>query len=136
MDLDAGRTALPTVLVSALAGLGDVAGSYALAGFAPGFVGPIAAAPARPMPGEVVTVAIVVLGDRGEQHNATTAVAVPALGLVASGSVVLLEALVAISVCFSTADLSSGGPVVQQAVLALRGLQLLAIGFPTYVTVR
>lgn len=88
------------------------------------------------MPGEVATVAIVVLGDRDEQHNATTAVAVPALGLVASGSVVLLETLVAIYVCFSTVDLSSGGPVVQQAVLALRGLQLLAIGFPTYVTVR
>ncbi|WP_158056081.1 hypothetical protein [Halorussus halophilus] len=58
------------------------------------------------------------------------------LGLVAFGSVMLVENVVAIYFFFSMKMLYSGDPTVQQAVLVLRGLQLVALGFLTYVTMK
>ncbi len=54
----------------------------------------------------------------------------------AFGAVLPVENLVAIYFFFSMADLYSGDPVVQQAVLVLRSLQLLAVAFLTYVTMQ
>jgi hypothetical protein len=58
------------------------------------------------------------------------------LGLIAFGAALLLENALAIYFFFSTTMLYSGEPVVQTAILALRSLQLLAIAFLTYVTVK
>jgi len=58
------------------------------------------------------------------------------LGLVAFGSVMLAENVVAIYFFFSMKMLYSGDPTVQQAVLVLRGLQLVAIAFLTWVTMK
>ncbi|EJN58370.1 hypothetical protein SAMN04487950_0055 [Halogranum rubrum] len=58
------------------------------------------------------------------------------LGLIAFGAAMLLENALAIYFFFSTTMLYSGDPVVQTAILALRSLQLLAIAFLTYVTVK
>lgn len=58
------------------------------------------------------------------------------LGLVAFGAVMLLENALAIYFFFSTTMLYSGDPVVETAILALRSLQLVAIAFLTYVTVK
>jgi len=58
------------------------------------------------------------------------------LGLVAFGSVMLAENVVAIYFFFSMKMLYSGDPTVQRAVLVLRGLQLVAIAFLTWVTMQ
>ncbi|SEO94087.1 hypothetical protein SAMN04487948_108102 [Halogranum amylolyticum] len=58
------------------------------------------------------------------------------LGLIAFGVAMLLENALAIYFFFSTTMLYSGDPVVQTAILALRCLQLVAIAFLTYVTVK
>ncbi|MFB6107788.1 MAG: molybdopterin-dependent oxidoreductase [Haloplanus sp.] len=59
-----------SLVVSLLAGVAGVAGSFAVASFTPGFVaGPVAGATARVVPGAVVTFAIVVLGDFGDHLN-------------------------------------------------------------------
>jgi hypothetical protein len=58
------------------------------------------------------------------------------LGLIAFGAAMLLENALAIYFFFSTTMLYSGDPVVQTAILALRSLQLVAIAFLTYVTVK
>lgn len=58
------------------------------------------------------------------------------LGLIAFGAGLLLENALAIYFFFSTAMLYSGDQTVQTAILVLRSLQLLAIAFLTYVTVR
>ncbi|ELZ98997.1 hypothetical protein C440_01535 [Haloferax mucosum ATCC BAA-1512] len=58
------------------------------------------------------------------------------LGLIAFGATLLLENALAMYFFFSTQMLYSGDPVVQQAILALRALQLVAIGFLTYVTLK
>jgi hypothetical protein len=58
------------------------------------------------------------------------------LGLVAFGGVMLVENALALYFFFSMQSLYSGDPHVQQAVLVLRALQLVAIGFLTYVTMR
>lgn len=58
------------------------------------------------------------------------------LGLVAFSGVMLVENALALYFFFSMQSLYSGDPHVQQVVLVLRGLQLLAIGFLTYVTMR
>lgn len=57
-------------------------------------------------------------------------------GLVAFGGVMLLENLVAIYFFFSMGMLYAGTPRAQLAVVALRALQTLALGFLTAVTVR
>ena len=58
------------------------------------------------------------------------------LGLVAFGAVMVVENVVALYFFFSMKMLYSGDPTVQQAVLVLRGLQLVALGFLTYVTMK
>ena len=58
------------------------------------------------------------------------------LGLVAFASVLLGENLLAIYFFFSTGMLYSGDPFAQRALLSLRALQLFALGFLTYVTMR
>ena len=57
-------------------------------------------------------------------------------GLVAFGSVMLVENAAALYFFFSMQMLYSGDPGVQQAVAVLRGLQALALAFLTYVTMR
>lgn len=57
-------------------------------------------------------------------------------GLVAFGSVMLLENAAALYFFFSMQMLYSGDPGIQQAVAVLRGLQALALAFLTYVTMR
>jgi len=56
------------------------------------------------------------------------------LGLIAFGLLLLVENALAIYFFFSTAMLYSGDPLAQRAILTLRALQLLALGFLTYVT--
>jgi hypothetical protein len=58
------------------------------------------------------------------------------LGLLAFALVLLVENAVAVYFFFSMQSLYSGAPAVQQAVLVLRALQLLALGFLTYVTMQ
>ncbi|MFC7203679.1 hypothetical protein ACFQJC_09145 [Haloferax namakaokahaiae] len=58
------------------------------------------------------------------------------LGLIAFGVTLLVENLLAIFFFFSTEMLYAGTPVVQQAILGLRALQVVAIGFLTYVTLK
>lgn len=58
------------------------------------------------------------------------------LGLVAFSGVMLAENALALYFFFTMQSLYSGDPHVQQAVLVLRGLQLVALGFLTYVTMR
>ncbi|WP_136601104.1 hypothetical protein [Salinigranum halophilum] len=58
------------------------------------------------------------------------------LGLVAFGGVMLVENALAVYFFFTMQSFYSGDAHVQQAVLVLRGLQLIALGFLTYVTLR
>lgn len=58
------------------------------------------------------------------------------LGLIAFGSVLLVENVLAIYFFFSTTMLYSGAPIAQQALLILRALQLFALAFLTYVTMK
>ncbi|RDZ63507.1 hypothetical protein C5B90_10205 [Haloferax sp. Atlit-12N] len=58
------------------------------------------------------------------------------LGLLAFAVVMLVENAVALYFFFTMQSLYSGDPHVQQAVLVLRALQLVALAFLTYVTVR
>lgn len=58
------------------------------------------------------------------------------LGLMAFAVVLLIENLVAIFFFFSMASLYSSGPLVGEVVAMLRGLQLVALVFLTYVTVK
>ena len=57
-------------------------------------------------------------------------------GLVAFGAVLLLENAAAIYFFFSMKMLYSGDPGVQQVVMVLRALQMVALVFLTYVTVK
>ena len=57
-------------------------------------------------------------------------------GLIAFGVVMLAENVVAIYFFFSMKMLYSGDPTVQQAVLVLRGMQVVALAFLTWVTVK
>jgi hypothetical protein len=58
------------------------------------------------------------------------------LGLIAFGSVLLLENVLAIYFFFSTGMLYSGDPLAQRALLSLRALQVIALTFLTYVTMK
>jgi len=57
-------------------------------------------------------------------------------GLVAFGVVMLAENVVALYFFFSMKMLYSGDPTVQRAVLVLRGMQVVALAFLTWVTVK
>jgi DMSO/TMAO reductase YedYZ molybdopterin-dependent catalytic subunit len=72
------------VAVAGLAGAAGVAGSYAAAGFTPSFVAaPVEGVIARYVPGALVTFAITVLGDLGQQLSLLTALALSAALLAA-----------------------------------------------------
>lgn len=58
------------------------------------------------------------------------------LGLMSFGLVMLVENALAVYFFFTMQSFYSGDPHVQQAVLALRGLQLVALSFLTYVTMK
>ncbi|WP_410766867.1 hypothetical protein [Haloferax sp. DFSO60] len=58
------------------------------------------------------------------------------LGLLAFAVVMLLENAFALYFFFTMQSFYSGDPHVQQAVLVLRGLQLVALATLTYVTLR
>ena len=65
------------VAIAVAAGVAALAGSFAAVGFAPGFVvAPVESTLSRVMPGVVVTFAITVLGDLGQQLNLATAGAI------------------------------------------------------------
>ncbi len=69
-----------TVLVAVAAGAAGLAGSYAVAGFTPGFLtAPVATVLTNRMPAAVVTFAILVLGDLGKLLNLAAALAVSVL---------------------------------------------------------
>jgi ABC-type spermidine/putrescine transport system permease subunit II len=57
-------------------------------------------------------------------------------GLVAFGVVMLFENAAALYFFFSMRMLYSGDPGVQEVVMVLRGLQLVALAFLTYVTLK
>jgi len=57
-------------------------------------------------------------------------------GLAAFGGLLLTENLVAVYFFVSTRMLYSGEAVAQQTVVVLRVLELLAVGFLTYVTLQ
>jgi hypothetical protein len=57
-------------------------------------------------------------------------------GLAAFGALLLIENLVAIYFYVSTRMLYSGDALAQQTVVVLRVLELLAVGFLTYVTMQ
>jgi hypothetical protein len=58
------------------------------------------------------------------------------LGLIAFGAAMLAENVLALYFFFSMQSFYSGDPRVQQAVFVLRALQLVALGFLTYVTMK
>ena len=58
------------------------------------------------------------------------------LGLIAFGAVMLIENVLAIYFFFSTGMLYSGDPLAQRALLLLRALQVIALAFLTYVTMK
>jgi hypothetical protein len=58
------------------------------------------------------------------------------LGLIAFGAALLLENVLAIYFFFSTVMLYSGDPPAQRALLSLRALQVTALAFLTYVTMK
>jgi multisubunit Na+/H+ antiporter MnhF subunit len=58
------------------------------------------------------------------------------LGLLAFAAVMLLENLVALSFYFSMGMLYAGSPRAGQTVVALRGLQFVALVFLTHVTMK
>ncbi len=57
-------------------------------------------------------------------------------GLVAFAAVLLVENAVAVYVFFSMNALFAMSPAAETAVLAMRGLQLLALAFLSYVTMQ
>jgi hypothetical protein len=57
-------------------------------------------------------------------------------GLIAFAVVMLLENAAALYFFFSMRMLYSGDPGVQEVVMVLRGLQLVALAFLTYVTLK
>jgi len=88
--------ALPTVLVGLFAGIAGVAGSYAVAGFTPGFVGaPIAGFLSRTLPGFVIRFAITTLGSLGQKVNLISAIglAIVGYGTLAGAGIVLGKSL-------------------------------------------
>jgi len=58
------------------------------------------------------------------------------LGLIAFGAVLLIENVLAIYFFLSTGMLYSGDPLAQRALLSLRALQVIALAFLTYVTMK
>ena len=83
------RVPWPTLVVGFAAGLAGVVGSYAAVGVTPGFVvAPVEAALSRTVPGVLLTVAITVLGDLGQQLNLAfaTFLSVVVLGGLAAGA--------------------------------------------------
>lgn len=58
------------------------------------------------------------------------------IGLLGFAVVLIVENLVALAFFFSMGMLYSGSAVAQQAVLAMRALQFVAIAFLTFVTLR
>ncbi|MFB6171669.1 MAG: molybdopterin-dependent oxidoreductase [Haloarculaceae archaeon] len=76
------------LLVALLAGVAGTAGSFAAAGFAPGFVvEPLASLATRLLPGPVVTFVVLVFGSLGEQL-AVVAALVAAVGLLSLAALV------------------------------------------------
>ncbi len=58
------------------------------------------------------------------------------LGLIAFAAVLLFENVLAIYFFFSTGMLYAGDPFAQRALLSLRALQVVALAFLTYVTMK
>jgi len=111
-----------TVVSVGAAGVAGVAGSFAVAGFTPAFVGAaLAAVVARVTPGVVVTAAITTLGDLGKLVNVAAALALAvvlfgALALFAVAVARALDSVVAAPVVtgfgvFAVATLVTGAPL-------------------------
>ncbi|QPV63508.1 molybdopterin-dependent oxidoreductase [Halosimplex litoreum] len=117
---------LPTAVVAVSAGVAGLLGSFAAAGFAPGFVvAPVESTLSRRMPGAVVAFAITALGDLGQQLNLATAGALV---------VALFAALVALSVAVGRrldtrlAPLLCAPAAVWAATALLTGRPVLSVG--------
>ncbi|QLH82683.1 molybdopterin-dependent oxidoreductase [Halosimplex pelagicum] len=115
-----------TVAIAVAAGVAALLGSFAAVGFAPGFVvAPVESTLSRVMPGAVVTFAITVLGDLGQQLNLATA------GTIV---VILYAQAVVVSVTLGRwlderAVPLLGGPALVWAVTAaLTGRPVLSLG--------
>jgi DMSO/TMAO reductase YedYZ molybdopterin-dependent catalytic subunit len=117
---------LPTAVVTVAAGVAGLLGSFAAAGFAPGFVvAPVESTLSRRMPGAVVAFAITALGDLGQQLNL-----VFAAGVV----VALFAALVVLSIAFGRrldtrlAPLVGAPAGVWAATALVTGRPVLSVG--------
>ena len=111
----------PAVAVAAIAGAAGTVGSYALAGFTPGFVAaPIAGFLARTLPGFVLTAAILLLGSLGQQLNLLTAIGIATLAFA-------LAAAAGIYV-----GRREGGPLLGAAIAGVvaGGVALALTGYP------
>lgn len=116
----------PTIPIAGLAGTLGVLGSYAVAGTTPGFiVAPIAGLLARIVPGAVITLVIVELGNLGQLVNLATAV-ILAVGLLAAGAFVAIRASRRVGIPFG----AIGAAVVIDWGLAtaLTGMPLPSVG--------
>ena len=80
----------------------------------------------------VLLVGLIIIWTRSYRTFKTTL----SLGLIAFAAVLLLENALAIYFFFSMRMLYAADPLVEQSVLLLRGLQLIALLFLTWVTMR
>jgi DMSO/TMAO reductase YedYZ molybdopterin-dependent catalytic subunit len=114
------------VVRAALAGLGGVLGSYAVAGLSPGFVAaPIGGFLSRRLPSVVVNLAILVLGELGQQLNLATAIGL-AVGLLAVAA--LAGIAVARRTDRSAAGLAVAGGLSWLVAVGLTGAPAAALG--------
>ena len=112
------------LLLGLLAGVAGVAGSFAVAGFTPSFVaGPIASFLARNLPAEVITFAIVVLGDLGELLNIGTALGLATLLLAGT-------ALAGVTVA-QRVDVPLAGPLAAVGMSATATFVVTRASFPS-----
>ncbi|MEZ3115628.1 molybdopterin-dependent oxidoreductase [Halobaculum sp. MBLA0147] len=115
------------ILLAAVAGLAGLTGSFAVAGVTPGFVAaPIANTMAVILPGEIITFAILVLGDLGQQLNVLSAAGLAAAGL--AGLALLADQIGA------ELDVPGAGAVVGGVLGTLASVGLVGVGLPSLAT--
>jgi DMSO/TMAO reductase YedYZ molybdopterin-dependent catalytic subunit len=120
------RDRLPAVLVALAAGAAAVAGSYAAAGFTPAYVvAPVESVIARYIPGVLITFAVVVLGDLGQQLSLIGATALAAVVL---GAFAGLGRLAADRAGLAPLRGPFAGTLVWLPTAALTGRPVLALG--------
>ena len=117
---------LPTAVVAVAAGVAGLLGSFAAAGFAPGFVvAPVESTLSRVMPGFLVTFAITVLGDLGQQLNLAMAGAVVAI---LYAQAVVVSVTVGRRLAERAVPLVGGPAIVWAVTAVLTGRPVLSLG--------